>query len=33
MTITHHRADGLHYVSDGTTGAPILLVHGFPETW
>ena len=23
----------LHYVSAGTAGAPILLVHGFPETW
>ena len=35
--ITHHVAavNGaeLHYVSAGTTGSPILLVHGFPETW
>jgi pimeloyl-ACP methyl ester carboxylesterase len=35
--ITHHRAEvngtTLHYVSAGTTGSPILLVHGFPETW
>jgi pimeloyl-ACP methyl ester carboxylesterase len=35
--VTHHRADvngtQLHYVSAGTTGSPILLVHGFPETW
>ncbi|MDX7951458.1 alpha/beta hydrolase [Lichenihabitans sp. Uapishka_5] len=23
----------LHYVSLGTSGSPILLVHGFPETW
>lgn len=23
----------LHYVSAGTTGSPIVLVHGFPETW
>ena len=23
----------LHYVSAGTKGPPILLVHGFPETW
>jgi pimeloyl-ACP methyl ester carboxylesterase len=23
----------LHYVSAGTTGSPILLVHGFPESW
>ena len=35
--ITHHAAavDGaeLHYVAAGETGSPILLVHGFPETW
>ena len=35
--VTHHeaRVDGttLHYVSAGTAGSPILLVHGFPETW
>ncbi len=33
----HHtaRVNGteLHYVSAGTAGSPILLVHGFPETW
>jgi pimeloyl-ACP methyl ester carboxylesterase len=23
----------LHYVSAGTSGSPVLLVHGFPETW
>lgn len=23
----------LHYVSAGSKGSPILLVHGFPETW
>src|SRR6202140_3028936 len=23
----------LHYVAAGTEGPPILLVHGFPETW
>ena len=23
----------LHYVSAGTQGSPVLLVHGFPETW
>lgn len=23
----------LHYVVAGTTGEPVLLVHGFPETW
>jgi pimeloyl-ACP methyl ester carboxylesterase len=35
--VTHHvaRVNGteLHYVAAGTNGAPILLVHGFPETW
>ncbi len=35
--VAHHvtRVDGadLHYVSAGTTGSPVLLVHGFPETW
>ena len=35
--LTHHRAEVngtvLHYVAAGTTGSPILLVHGFPETW
>ena len=35
--VTHHRAEvngtQLHYVTAGTTGSPILLVHGFPETW
>ncbi len=35
--VTHHlsRVNGaeLHYVSAGTAGSPILLVHGFPETW
>ena len=35
--ITHHRADvngtALHYVSAGADGSPILLVHGFPESW
>ncbi|BCL25261.1 alpha/beta fold hydrolase [Streptomyces aurantiacus] len=35
--VTHHLADingtRLHYVSAGTTGSPILLVHGWPETW
>jgi pimeloyl-ACP methyl ester carboxylesterase len=33
----HHRVSlngtELHYVSAGTTGSPVLLVHGFPETW
>jgi len=23
----------LHYVTAGTDGTPVLLVHGFPETW
>jgi pimeloyl-ACP methyl ester carboxylesterase len=35
--ITHHRMDvngtQLHYVAAGTSGSPVLLVHGFPETW
>jgi pimeloyl-ACP methyl ester carboxylesterase len=35
--VTHHRVEvngtTLHYVAAGTGGSPILLVHGFPETW
>lgn len=35
--VTHHLADvngtTLHYVSAGTSGSPLLLVHGWPETW
>lgn len=35
--VTHHFADldgiRLHYTAAGTTGSPILLVHGWPETW
>ena len=35
--VTHHYAEvngtTLHYVAAGTSGSPILLVHGFPETW
>src|SRR6202051_503190 len=35
--ITHYRAEVngtvLHYVAAGTSGSPVLLVHGFPETW
>lgn len=35
--VTHHRVEvngtTLHYVATGTDGTPILLVHGFPETW
>ena len=35
--VTHHyaRVNGteLHYVAAGTEGSPVLLVHGFPETW
>ena len=35
--VTHHLAEvnggKLHYVSAGSSGAPLLLVHGFPETW
>lgn len=35
--VEHHTAHvngtTLHYVSAGTAGSPVLLVHGFPETW
>lgn len=35
--VSHHLADvngaQLHYVSAGTAGSPVLLVHGWPETW
>src|ERR1700726_2203706 len=35
--VTHHRGNvngtELHYVAAGTEGPPVLLVHGFPETW
>ena len=35
--VTHHHVDvngtRLHYVEAGTSGSPVLLVHGFPETW
>lgn len=35
--ITHHQARlsdaTLHYAAAGTAGSPVLLVHGFPETW
>ncbi|GAA1521619.1 alpha/beta hydrolase [Kribbella lupini] len=35
--ITHHTADvngtRLHYVASGRGGSPVVLVHGFPETW
>jgi pimeloyl-ACP methyl ester carboxylesterase len=35
--VNHHYVDvndtTLHYVSAGTEGSPILLVHGFPESW
>ena len=33
--VTHHRATlrGLHYVTAGEAGTPVLLVHGFPESW
>ena len=35
--ITHHHAEvngtRLHYVAAGASGSPVLLVHGFPETW
>jgi pimeloyl-ACP methyl ester carboxylesterase len=35
--VTHHCAKingtELHYVKAGSEGTPVLLVHGFPETW
>jgi pimeloyl-ACP methyl ester carboxylesterase len=35
--VTHHRAavngTTLHYVAAGAEGSPILLLHGWPETW
>jgi pimeloyl-ACP methyl ester carboxylesterase len=35
--VSHHvtgvNGTRLHYVSAGGSGSPILLVHGFPETW
>ena len=35
--VTHHRATihggDLHYVTAGEAGTPVLLVHGFPESW
>ena len=35
--VTHHHTTlnqtDLHYVSAGSDGTPVLLVHGFPETW
>src|ERR1700689_5143802 len=35
ITPHHAKVNGteLHYVAAGTEGAPVLLVHGFPETW
>ncbi|WP_091618906.1 alpha/beta fold hydrolase [Amycolatopsis saalfeldensis] len=35
--VDHHRVrlngTELHYVAAGAAGSPVLLVHGFPETW
>src|SRR3984957_5635240 len=35
--VSHHHTllndTDLHYVTAGTDGTPVLLVHGFPETW
>ncbi len=35
--VAHHRADvngaRLHYVSAGASGSPVLLAHGWPESW
>src|ERR1700731_4158503 len=37
LEVAHHRVEvngtKLHYVAAGSGGSPILLVHGFPETW
>src|SRR5262245_43841000 len=37
VSVEHQRVDvngtQLHYVSAGTDGTPVLLVHGFPENW
>ncbi|MFD7161016.1 alpha/beta fold hydrolase [Kribbella sp. NPDC059898] len=36
MAEHHHAAVNgteLHYVSEGAEGTPVLLVHGFPESW
>jgi len=37
LAVDHHRAHvngtELHYVSSGDRGTPVLLVHGFPESW
>ena len=35
--VTHHHISAagadLHYVTAGDSGSPVLLVHGFPESW
>jgi len=35
--VSHHHATlngvDVHYVSAGSAGSPVLLVHGFPESW
>ncbi|MGW3287025.1 alpha/beta fold hydrolase [Streptomyces sp. NPDC001002] len=35
--VEHHQVSlngtELHYISAGTVGSPVMLVHGFPETW
>lgn len=35
--VAHHHVcvngTELHYVSAGTAGSPVVLIHGFPETW
>src|SRR3954466_6818444 len=37
VEVEHHHVEvngtTLHYVAAGTSGSPVLLVHGFPETW
>ncbi|WP_405969180.1 alpha/beta hydrolase [Streptomyces sp. NBC_00988] len=35
--VEHHQVSlngtELHYISAGTVGSPVMLIHGFPETW
>ncbi|MFE2423820.1 alpha/beta fold hydrolase [Streptomyces hokutonensis] len=35
--VEHHQVSlngtELHYISAGTAGSPVMLIHGFPETW
>ena len=33
MPSAHVNGTELHYVTAGNEGSPVLLVHGFPESW